>query len=75
MGQSGEVSRARAAFHNGALAPVAVLGILAALLTFLFAVGGIIDNEYRNFDSGVIAMAISAGVIVFAGSHLLRRSK
>jgi hypothetical protein len=54
---------------------IAVLGILAALLTFLFAVGGIIDNEYRNFDPGVIAMAISAGVIVFAGSHLLRRSK
>ena len=38
--------------------------------------GGIIDNEYRNFDSGVIAMAISAGVIVlrvFLGTGIGRK--
>jgi hypothetical protein len=54
---------------------IVVLGIVAALLTILFAVGGILDNEYRYFRSGVIAMAISAGVIVFAGSQLFRGSK
>jgi hypothetical protein len=51
------------------------VGILAALLTILFAVGGILDNEYRNFGSGVIAMAISAGAIAFAGSQLRRNSR
>jgi hypothetical protein len=54
---------------------IVVLGIVVALLTFLFAVGGILDNEYRNFRSGVIAMAICTGVIVFAGSKLFRGPK
>ena len=54
---------------------IIVFGIVAALLTILFAVGGILDNENRNFRSGVIAMALSAGVIVFAGSQLFRSSK
>jgi len=35
------------------------MGIVAAFLTILFAVGGMLDNEYRNFGSGAIAMAIS----------------
>jgi hypothetical protein len=51
-----------------------VLGIVAALLAFLFAVGGVLDNEYRNFRSGVIAMAISAGAIVFAGAWIRREA-
>lgn len=50
------------------------LGIVAALLTILFAVGGILDNEYRNFSSGVVAIAISAAAIIFAGSQLSRNS-
>jgi hypothetical protein len=54
---------------------IIVLGIVAALLTILFAVSGILDNENRNFRLGVIAMALSAGVIVFAGSQLFRGSK
>jgi len=53
----------------------AVLGIVAALLAIFFAVGGILDDEHRNFSSGVIAMAIGAGVIVFAGRALVRGSK
>ena len=52
---------------------VTILGIVAALLTILFALGGIIDNPYRNFGPGVIAMAISAGAIVFAGSQFRRK--
>ena len=46
---------------------IVVLGIAAALLTILFAIGGILDNEYRNFGSGLIALAISAGVVALAG--------
>lgn len=64
-------ARERSAVGN----TIIVLGIAAALLTILFAVSGILDNEYRNFRSGVIAMAISAGAIVFAGSQLFRGSK
>ena len=50
------------------------VGLVAAFFTIFFAVGGILDNEYRNLSSGVIAIAISAAAIIFAGSQLSRNS-
>ena len=49
--------------------------IFAALFVGLLSFGGIVDNGLRNFAPGVIAMAISAAVIVLAGGFLLRNSK
>lgn len=54
---------------------VVIFGILGALFVGLIGFGGIVDNTYRNFAPGVIAMAISAAVIVLAGGFLLRNSK
>lgn len=54
---------------------VVIFGILGALFVGLIGFGGIVDNMNRNFAPGVIAMAISAAVIVLAGGFLLRNSK
>jgi hypothetical protein len=54
---------------------VVIFGILGALFVGFIGFAGIVDNENRNFAPGVIAMAISAAVIVLAGGFLLRSSK
>jgi len=54
---------------------VVIFGIIGALFVGFIGFAGIVDNMNRNFASGVIAMAISAAVIVLAGGFLLRNSK
>jgi hypothetical protein len=54
---------------------VVIFGILGALFVGFISFAGIVDNMNRNFAPGVIAMAISAAVIVLAGGLLLRNSK
>lgn len=50
---------------------VIIFGLLVALIVGFIGFLSIIDNM-RNFAAGVIAMAISAAVIVAAGGLLLR---
>ncbi|HTR47060.1 MAG TPA: hypothetical protein VMM16_06730 [Verrucomicrobiae bacterium] len=54
---------------------VIIFGILSALFVGLLSLAGLLDNWNRNFGPGVIAMAVSAAVIVLAGGLLLRASK